>query len=109
MSASGACLGVLGDLSDGLETDLKASCDGSLGEPLGERPLDSLFGLLAGPSGGGLWGEGSLAVFAEASGGAAAVGAVLDDGIGLVAMWAANGMNDHGNLARQEPCQKQRD
>src|SRR5262249_7590807 len=60
----------------------------------------------------GLWGEGLVTVFAAASGGAAAVGAavgaVFDDGFGPLAERAGNGMNDHGNLARQDACQDQR-
>jgi hypothetical protein len=102
-------LGILGDLANGLEANLEASCDGSLGKPLGQSALDGGSGFGAEASGAGLWGEGLVAVFAAASGGSGAVGAVFDDGFGLVAVRAGNGMKDHGNLARQESCQEQRD
>jgi len=102
-------LGILGDLANGLETDLEASCDGSLGKPLGQSALDGGSGFGAQASGAGLWGEGLVAVFAAASGGSGAIGSVFDDGFGLMTAGASDGMNDHGILARQEVCQHQRD
>ena len=100
---------VLGDLADGLETDLEAAGDGALGESLRQGSLDGRSGFGAQAPGAGLWSESLLAVLATASLGSGAVGSVLDDGFGLVAERTGDSLNDHGILARQEPCQHQRD
>jgi hypothetical protein len=101
-------LSVLGDPSDGLVADPQTASDGPLAQALREGAFDGLSGGLARLARVGPRGEGLVAVFAAASCGPPSVGAVLDDGLGPLAVRANDGVSDHAKSTGQESCHHQR-